>query len=187
MLKILVTGVFATGKTTLVKKVTDIATREDGLQIELVQDVARDEDVPQNKDQTYLSTLAHFGYHLGRESEAAFKSNDIILCDRGIPDILSHALEMLEAVGSTMIGYDTFVESCKSWLEHYDKIVRCFPGKEQIKDDGVRIKDEKYRRRLGRRMDEIFQAASKEVIDLPQETEDRVQTVMAIIRRWRQG
>src|SRR5438046_1871174 len=94
MIKVVVTGAYSTGKTTLVDVLAGALAR-DGISREVLPDISRRCPMPLNTSQTDDTTLWLIGSQVSGEVAAAATGAEVILCDRGIPDILSHHLEVL--------------------------------------------------------------------------------------------
>jgi nicotinamide riboside kinase len=92
MFKILVTGAFSTGKTTLVHRLErDLFQRHT---VTTLPDIARQASFPMNKNQDENATLWLLTKQVSNELEMLRRELDILICDRGVPDILAHHEEV---------------------------------------------------------------------------------------------
>jgi predicted ATPase len=180
-LKILITGAFSTGKTTLVSEVRVESARQ-GLEIATVGDVARSCPLPLNREQTLLSSLWLLGTQVANESLTQSKQPSIaVICDRGVPDIVSHTVEVAPCTSSQHY-LSIFVSMAKSWAQTYDRILWARPDPAfGIESDGLRIVDSSYRRALDLRMPAVFQSLGVHSQELPPNLEDRVEMMLQLI------
>jgi len=164
MLKVIVTGAFSTGKTTLVGALA-AALVGSGFTVARLADVARSCPVPLNSDQTDDASLWLLTTQVAREIAAALGPEQVLLCDRGVPDVLAHHLEVRDRDGaSTVALLDRFLDS---WLETYDVIL--FSRVDEsipIVSDGLRVGDPTYRRMLDDYASKIL-SGRKGVHELP--------------------
>jgi nicotinamide riboside kinase len=145
MLKVLITGAYSTGKTTLLEALlADL--RASGLEVATVPDVARGCPVPLNAAQTEDATLWLLTTQVSREIQAGLGPEAVILCDRGVPDVLAHHLDLADKQEGLVAALNPFLSS---WLLTYDLILysRVDEGV-PILPDGVRTVDAAYRSRL---------------------------------------
>lgn len=146
MLKVIVTGAFSTGKTSLVASLAD-ALISSGLTVATVPDAARNCPVPLNSDQTDAASLWLLTTQISREIAAALGPEQVLVCDRGVPDVLAHSLEVQGRDGAGKFKLlDRFLDS---WLETYDLIL--FSRVDEavpILPDGLRAEDAAYRTML---------------------------------------
>jgi nicotinamide riboside kinase len=149
MRKVIVTGAFSTGKSKLVAALQDnLATA--GVTVRLLIDLARQCPLPLNEMQNDATSLWLLTTQISREIEASQRNEDVLLCDRGVPDIFAHLLdhsgnhdaEWLKAIAP-------FV---KKWISTYDLVL--FSRVDEmiaIAPDGLRSVDAAYRTRLDER------------------------------------
>jgi nicotinamide riboside kinase len=146
MLKVIVTGAFSTGKTSLVESLAD-ALIGLGLTVARVPDVARNCPVSLNANQTDDASLWLLTTQVSREIAAALGPEQVMLCDRGVPDVLAHHFEVLALNGGGRVRLlDRFLDS---WLGTYDLIL--FSRVDEsvpIVRDGLRAEDAGYRTML---------------------------------------
>src|SRR6185436_12835436 len=109
-----------------------------------------------NKGQGFSSTVWLLGRQLQREVECSTDKKALIICDRGIPDILSHHYWTVRHVNAPQVK--EFCAFAIKWIETYDKIFlsRIDPGV-LIESDGLRVEDETYRRELDEIIFEILE------------------------------
>ena len=170
MLKVLVTGAFSTGKTTLVGELGAELCRT-GLKVGQIEDVARTCPFPLNRDQTWHASLWLLTTQLVKEIESEIHGHDVTICDRGIPDILAHDLET-EEDGSEWVGpLDPFLSK---WLSTYDLILLSRVDETvPIIPDDLRTPDPEYRTRLDGLAAQVLDGR-KQVFTLPSQSPDRL-------------
>jgi nicotinamide riboside kinase len=171
VLKVIVTGAFSTGKTSLVDALSsDLVNR--GLTVATLPDVARDCPVPLNADQTEDATLWLLATQIAREIEAALGAEMVMLCDRGVPDVLAHQFD-LGSSGKAGWG-DLLNPFLDSWLSTYDLIL--FSRVDEripIASDGLRVEDSAYRTWLDQLADRVLFGRAN-VEELPSESTQRL-------------
>jgi nicotinamide riboside kinase len=180
MMKVLVTGAYSTGKSTLVDAVS-ASLRKAGLSVEVLSDIARDCPVALNGEQTEAATLWLLNTQIAREIEATQRECEIILCDRGIPDIRAH----FEDVATRSDGHlvPSMAPFLDAWMALYDLILlsRVDPSC-LIEADGLRVTDEAFRARLDRYAAEGLEGRDN-VLELPLGVENRLDYTLEEIRR----
>lgn len=145
-LKILVTGPFSTGKTTLVDAL-EPALRFRGLSVIRLEDAARSCPFPLNKAQTDEASTWLATTQVSRELSATAMAPNIILCDRGVPDILAHQEELRESgKGALFESMRPFLEQ---WSKTYDTVLATLVDSNISPiADGLRLADAEYRAKL---------------------------------------
>jgi nicotinamide riboside kinase len=164
MLKVIITGAFSTGKTSLVASLAD-ALISSGLTVARVPDVSRGCPVPLNRDQTDDASLWLLTTQISREIAASLGQEAVMLCDRGVPDVLAHHLEVQARNDDGKIRL--LAPFLDNWLETYDLIFFSRLDEEiPIVPDGLRIEDAAYRTMLDGFAAEIL-SGRKQVYELP--------------------
>ncbi len=95
MIKVTVTGVQGSGKTTLAEALAEEAVRC-GYTVEVVEEAARNSPLPINEDATVLSQNYLFAEQLRHETIAEHNDCDIVICDRSILDCMVYYASMLK-------------------------------------------------------------------------------------------
>jgi nicotinamide riboside kinase len=180
MLKVIVTGAFSTGKTTLVGSLAD-ALIGSGITVARLPDVARNCPVTLNSDQTDDASLWLLTTQISREIAAAFGMEQVLLCDRGVPDVLAHHLVVRERDGEGRVALlDRFLDI---WLETYDLILLSRVDESvPIMSDGLRDGDAAYRTMLDDYAARVL-AGRKGVHELPFEGAQRLDYAREMIAR----
>jgi len=148
MLKVLITGAFSTGKTELINDLT-LQLRGEGVSVAVTPDVGRNCPMPLNSDQTVESTIWLLTTQVSCEILALGGSAQVLLCDRGVPDVLAHHLDIAKAGRDPEEWIEALAPFLKRWLATYDLIL--FSQIDEtipIAVDGLRDVDEEYRSRL---------------------------------------
>ena len=143
MIKVIVTGAYSTGKTTLVGDLA-AAVVQDGWTCEVLADLSRRCPLPLNTDQTDDTTLWLIGSQVAAEIEASARGVDVVLCDRGVPDILAHHLEVLSRRAEQRV--ELLRPFLDRWMATYDlmlfsRVDETIP----IEADGLRSTEATYR------------------------------------------
>ncbi|MFT9092451.1 MAG: ATP-binding protein [Gluconacetobacter sp.] len=171
MFKILVTGAYSTGKSSLVDAITRSLRAADH-SVTILPDVARDCPFPLNLDQTERATLWLLTTQIAREIEASYKTTEIIICDRGVPDILAHFTEL--ATRGTVDLIPRMMPFLNAWIKLYDLILlsRLNPDI-PIEADGLRCMDPDYRSYLDRNAARGLEGYNN-TIELPFDEQERL-------------
>jgi predicted ATPase len=161
MAKVIVTGAFSTGKTSLVDAL-EPALLARGLSVLRLEDVARTCPFPLNEGQTDEASAWLATTQVSRELQAAAASPDIVLCDRGVPDILAHQ-EDLRATGRGGL-LETMRQFLERWCGTYSVVLasRVDPSIPP-EEDGLRFADAAYRARLAHRAETVLSRFAKPV------------------------
>lgn len=145
--KVIITGAYCTGKTTLFHAL-DRELRNLGLSVASMPDLARNCPLPLNLEQTDISSIWLATTQIAREVEAEASAGDVVLCDRGIPDIMGH----IASAQSAQIGGDlirSFEPALSEWNRTYDVILySTLNPRIPIVRDGLRVLDPAYREKL---------------------------------------
>ncbi|HEV2567912.1 ATP-binding protein [Sphingomonas sp.] len=171
MLKVLVTGAYSTGKTGLVNSIGP-ALQAHGLQVDILPDTARTCPFPLNKEQTGAASLWLIGTQISREIERSAAVPDILICDRGVPDVLAHDLEAYRSGRGS--GLELLKPFLAEWTRTYDllllsRVDRGIP----VEPDGLRVEDPEYRDLLDGLAAEVLLGVAG-VLELPPGPEDRL-------------
>ena len=180
--KILITGAFSTGKTTLVNHVAS-ACRAQGIPIRVVADTARASPLPLNRQQTLFTSLWLFGSQVAAESLAASEAPcRAVLCDRGIPDIVSHT-PLIHWYGEGEGNPLALVTMARAWARTYDRVLWARPDPAwDIAPDGVRVVDRSYQNELDSVMPKVFDFLGLTAEELPQDPAERLTVTMGLLR-----
>lgn len=178
--KVIVTGAYCTGKTTHAQDL-QVALADRGHSCVLLPDVARQCPLPLNADQTEATSLWLFGNQVAAEIGAHFARPDFVLCDRGIPDIMTHHADLEARCTDGPVGL--LLPFFDYWLSTYDLIL--FSRVDEtllIEADGIRDTDASYRTRL-----DSLAAASltgrSNVVLLPSRRGERLEVSLQAISR----
>ncbi|HQV04701.1 MULTISPECIES: AAA family ATPase [unclassified Novosphingobium] len=162
MLKAIVTGAYSTGKSTLIRALgTEL--RKDGLTIVELPDLARSCPFPLNEAQTHSASLWLLTTQISREIEASRGTETIMLCDRGVPDILAHYGEHVQYEDDPW--FTSVSPLSERWISTYDVVL--FSQVDEnipIAVDGLRSEDPSYRRLLGARATEVLSTRADAVV-----------------------
>jgi nicotinamide riboside kinase len=181
-LKVLITGAFSTGKSELVSNLA-VELDKDGISVTLLSDVARGCPLPLNDEQTDETSVWLAMTQVAREMLAAAENKEIILCDRGIPDILAHQEHAYGLAPILRLG--TLRPFLVEWCSTYDiilatKVDETLP----VVADGIRVESNEYRRLLGDRSEAILRSVGHSVV-LPNNLKERLVYALAAIRATR--
>jgi nicotinamide riboside kinase len=180
MIKIVVTGAYSTGKTTLVQDLADTLARR-GVGLQVLPDISRTCPMPLNTDQTDDTTLWLIGSQISAEVAAAASGADVVLCDRGIPDILSHHLEVLGRRPERRV--ELLRAFLDEWVSTYDLLLLSRVDETiPVVADGLRVTDPAYRSLLDLYAAQVVEGRAASVT-LPFGEPARLETALQAIAR----
>jgi len=138
-MKIAIIGTHGTGKTTLAYVIAT-AAKQKGVNVKLVQEVARTSPFPLNED--FDIDCAHWiiTSQIKRELSAKAEKSEMIICDRSSIDPICY----LKAVDKPTPKYEALEDFADEWMKTYDKIIFVYPTGEKLDFDGVRCMDDEY-------------------------------------------
>jgi len=177
--KVIVTGAFSTGKTTLVNALVPALSGR-GLSVVLLDDVSRSCPFPLNEGQTDEASAWLATTQVSREIDAAAAAPDVIMCDRGVPDILAHQEDLRAS------GRGGLLETMRPFLERWcgtyavvlaSRVDPAIPPEE----DELRLADPAYRERLAE-CAQIVLARFAEPVWLRHAPADRLAQALEAIR-----
>ena len=156
MLKVAVTGVHGSGKTTLVNKLEKDYLESDA-HAYVVREVAR-------KCPYKLGTIESQEWiwqeQMAAEKHAMTQDVDVIITDRTVMDNLMYYHAIIEDIDNahdwweSFYRWQTLYEEAKAWMPTYDQVIRLPLNLEYLKvDDPIRPKDPVYARRIDRLFD----------------------------------
>lgn len=143
MLKVLVTGAFSTGKSSLIEALA--SKIQERCSVVVVPDVARLCPFTLNREQEESGTLWLLTKQILNELEASRNAPDTILCDRGVPDILAH-LEEARVRGVAGTRPDLLKPFLIEWCRTYQLVlVSKIDPRIPIIGDDFRVPDHDFR------------------------------------------
>jgi predicted ATPase len=185
-MKVLICGAFSTGKTTLVAAMRAAISQERWSSIDVIADVSRSCPLPLNKGQKSAATVWLLGRQLQREAECSVDEEALVLCDRGIPDLLSHyywAVRHANAVKEI-----EFCAFATKWIETYDRIFLSRVNPDVlIEPDSLRVEDEIYRKELDQIIFDLLRDSNVEFHILPHDERERIQFIRQEIEHFSQA
>jgi hypothetical protein len=180
LIKVLITGAFSTGNTTLIERLElSVKPRHS---VAVVPDVARQCPFPLNREQGVDGTLWLIAKQLFNELEISRSRPDILLCDRGVPDILAHLEEVRQRAAAGVLAElmkPFLVEWCKSYdLVFASKIDRSLT----VESDSYRLADNNFRAEMERLSDTVLAEILPNAIPLVSTPEGRVKQVVNLVK-----
>lgn len=179
-MKILITGAYSTGKSTLIADVSK-SLEASGIPVLVLSDSSREIDFPLNRDQGHDTTLWLLSWQISKErlSKSLGASYRVVFCDRGVPDILAHNLEASRR--GQELQSEVALHAATDWCSSYDlSFLSTIDETIPVQEDGVRVADPSYRHLMGKFA--IQTAAYLETCQtLPLLLEDRVTFVRSRI------
>ena len=172
--KVLVTGAYSTGKSTLSGALQkELLNDCPGNSVALVKGVARESGLNLNLDQTAETTAWLLGAQIERERTVVSNyAHQYVVCDRGVPDILAHNLDAAQRGNG--LHDETVIQSSIAWCDTYDIVLLSLIDSAQaVEEDGLRIQDPVYRQRMQGFALQAVKHCKKPII-LPGGFEDRV-------------
>jgi predicted ATPase len=182
MKKVLITGPYSTGKSTTVAALSR-ALHAAGLSVEAVDEVARRCPFPLGPGQTEDATLWLLHQQMADEVLATLHQPDVLLCDRGIPDILAHWLDV-RANRPESIQMDAFISYARTWAKTYDQIfLSSIDQTIPPEPDALRIIDAAYRTRMQVRAREAMALLDVVAELLPPTLDERITFIKERLNR----
>jgi hypothetical protein len=177
MRKILITGAHSTGKTSLVDLLAAELSRTSV--VRRLTDVARSCPFPIGKSQDDRGTLWLLHQQVANELSIESEGPDFLICDRGIPDIFGHWLDIEERRGrSTYLT--AILPHLKSWSTTYDMVFHSIVDEAIPQElDGVRDSDDSYRLRMQGLIADALRALEIQTIKLPDQIAVRLRFVLS--------
>lgn len=146
MLKVLVTGAYSTGKSTLVESLA--SNFRERCSVAVVPDIARQCPFKLNRAQDEKGTLWLLTRQISNELEFSINCPDVLLCDRGIPDILAH-LEEARTRGAAGVYPGLLKPFLIEWCRTYKLVfVSKIDSRLPTVRDAIRIPDQEFRAQM---------------------------------------
>lgn len=181
MIRILVTGVFATGKTSLIHSLKKELEKQEK-KVAVFNEVARECPYKLNHEQTIIATTWLIMRQIENEMMDLSAEYDFIIYDRGIPDITAHA----QLSEKKIDGYELFLNQLeklgKESLKNFDFIFLAKRSESMnIATDSIRIDDSAYQRDLEHLHIEYLKNTNLDFITLQEFNKDRIQQILPIL------
>ncbi|MFC5396837.1 ATP-binding protein [Bosea vestrisii] len=180
MLKVIITGAYSTGKTSLANRLqADLLLK--GRSVAFVSDTARTCPLPLNKNQTDETSLWLIATQVSREIVEQAGNAELLICDRGVPDILAHNEDMRStSISSRVTLLKPFLAD---WLKTYDVILLSrVDSAIPIEPDGLRVIDPAYRENLDRLAVRVLTSIPN-VYELPFGDKERLAYAREVVER----
>lgn len=182
MKKILITGVYSSGKTSLIAL---LEQRLNTLNIEskVFSEVSRECPFPLNCNQTLESSCWLISKQVENELNT-YLNMDFLIFDRGLLDIFAHTKDFLSESGnqSNIFFLNIFEELLKLSLTRFDYIFHAQSSdKYEIYDDGVRNLDKSYQIKLEEIHVDYLTKHSIEHVVLCEDNNSRVSQILEVI------
>lgn len=183
-MKVLITGAYSSGKTSLVHQLSSSPRLRSKFPsgIVLRDDPSRDCPLPLNRQQTIYTSLWLAGRVISEESRLTHgrAPEFLMLCDRGMPDFLSHT--PYEGPGLTTDFESTLWGLSSEWMLTYSMIfLSRVDHQVPIDPDGLRVCDSSYRAHLEQRLLNCLEKLNHPVITLPHEQTERIRMIESAI------
>ena len=181
MKKILVPGVFGTGKTTLINMV-EKRLKTLNKNVKTISEVARECPFKLNHEQNAFSTSWLIMRQMENELKYANENFDFIIYDRGLPDIIAHTRIVLKNDNNDLLFYKKLEDLGKVSLENFDYIfLSKRSDKYVIQEDEIRVDDIGYQKSLEDIHVEYLKSTGKYFIPLDEDNESRLTQILEII------
>jgi predicted ATPase len=181
MKTILITGVFASGKTSLISLIKDELESKQ-MRTLVIDEVARKCPLELNHEQTFLSTFWMVMKQIENELVSTNQEYDYVIYDRGIPDIIAHTKSILKNNNEEKLVYNKLEELGKTCTQRFDYI---FLAKKTdkliIEKDDIRVVDRAYQEELENIHINYLNCMRLKYIPLPEFNSDRKKFVMSEI------
>ncbi|MGI2047910.1 AAA family ATPase [Shewanella sp. 08P_2] len=181
MKKILVTGVFASGKTSLISLLKS-KLENDGKKVAIFSEVARDCPFNLNLKQNTLSTSWLIMRQIKNEIALIDENYDFAIFDRGIPDIIAHTRYTLNSSMEDKWLYDEMEMLGKVSLNNFHHV---FLSKRsdmfRIEVDGMRVDDITYQKSLEEIHINYLDKQRVKFVTLAESNSDRLKQIMPLL------
>lgn len=183
-MKVLISGAFSTGKSSLVSAIARdrhlVALFEGHVIVR--EDIARSCPLPIVHNETMNTSMWLAGAVLSRESELNEGGADLlIVCDRGLPDILSHSLALADSSSAELRALTALASE---WMATYDAVFVTRPDANiPVEDDGLRAVDDEYRAIMDYKLMSVLSQVRASYVELPMSGEGRI----SLVREWIQS
>ncbi|WP_305406298.1 AAA family ATPase [Photobacterium leiognathi] len=181
MKKILITGVYASGKTSLIKLLEERLI-EQGKNVLVIQEVARSCPLKLNTEQNLNSTFWLIMSQIENEINSYDNKYDYIIFDRGIPDIISHTMIVLGDSKEDLLIMDKLKTLGISSLKNFDHIF--FTKKSDnylIEKDQLRIDNRSLQELLEKHHFEYLDEINCNMTILDEHNTDRLNHILNLI------
>jgi len=180
MKRILITGVFGSGKTQLVDMLEKSLCGL-GYKAKSISEVARECPLKLNQEQTILST----SWLIMAQMENEIKSRrnlDFIIYDRGLPDIIAHTREIKKETPEEKIFQKKLEELGRFSLTNYDYIfLSKRSDKFDIQLDGLRSDSIEYQVTLEKHHINYLNQTKEKYVALVGDNKDRLPQILEFI------
>lgn len=182
MKRIVITGVFASGKTTLIIKLKEKLEKL-GKSVLVINEAARECPFVLNKKQNLMSTFWLVMKQIEMEISLENMDYDFILYDRGLPDIIAHTkFTLSEKSKDEQIIYQKLEELGMSSLQRFDHILLSMRSDEFIiQEDGMRVDDVAYQKQLEKIHINYLNKSKIQYVPLQDKNDDRIAQIIPLI------
>jgi hypothetical protein len=151
--------------------------------VAVVPDVARECPFSLNTAQGEDATLWLLTKQVSNELEISRNRPDVVLCDRGVPDILAH-LEEAKTRGVISIRLDSLKPFLFEWCKSYDLV---FVSRIDIEiptaADSLRVPDDSFRAQMEAFSDAVLAQFTPRARTVALSAEERLAESLALIER----
>jgi len=180
-----VTGAFSTGKSSLVESLASSLRRR--YSVSVVPDVARRCPFALNRAQEEEGTLWLLTKQVSNELEISLQRPDVLLCDRGIPDIAAH-LEEARTRGAAGVCPDLLKPFLIEWCRTYELVfVSKIDSRIPTVRDRVRVPDHGFRAEMEAFSDTILAEFTPHARTLVLSPDERLSNSLELIERELRG
>jgi len=177
MKKILVTGTFSSGKTTLCRVLNNQLTSL-GISSIILPDVARQCTLPLNKNQTILTSCWLAFRQLSAESNIKGGDYDFLILDRGLFDIIAHSLLLTNITKADRLVLKEIINFTCLWAQSIDSIYLSKCSDLPVQIDGLRIPDKAFQLQLEECLFQLLDENFVQYKILDSSTESRVSQIL---------
>jgi hypothetical protein len=176
-----VTGAFSTGKSSLVESLASSLPKR--YSVVVVPDVARQCLFALNRAQGEEGTLWLLTKQVSNELEMSLQQPDLLLCDRGIPDIMAH-LEEARTRGAAGVRPDLLRSFLIEWCRTYKLVFvsKIDPHIPTIRDP-VRVLDLRFRAEMEAFSDTVLAEFTPHARSLSLNSDERISESLDLIER----
>ncbi len=181
MKKILITGVYASGKTSLIDLLKK-SLESQGKRVVVIHEVARQCPFDLNKSQSLMATSWLVMAQLNNELTQQEATVDYIIFDRGLPDIIAHTEYVLSEEQDDLNFFRMLDTLGRTSIHSYNYIFLSTSSDEfSIHVDELRVDDVQYQKKLELLHLNYLIRSEVNYILLKEKNEDRLQQIIDVI------
>lgn len=181
MKKILITGVFASGKSSLIELLKESLDAL-GKKVLIYKEVARECPFDLNYNQNIISTSWLIMSQIENEMKISDEHYDYVIYDRGLPDIISHMKFVLTDKKEDLLFYNKLEDLGITSLNNFNYVFLSLRSNNlKILVDDMRVDNDDYQKSLEKIHINYLDRVQSNYIELKEKNMDRLEQILSII------